>query len=156
MSTAPTLKDLEILNLIACGSFGKVYLVRDKKGTLYAMKKLSKEKIVMMRQVSHIRQEVEIMRQMNSNFCTKLVNSFQDEHYLYLILEFVPGGELFYHLRKYERFPVEVVRFYLAEVTAALGYLHDRIGCVYRDLKPENILLDKKGHIKLADYGFAK
>lgn len=103
-----------------------------------------------------MRQEVEIMRQVNSNFCTKLINSFQDEHYLYLILEFIPGGELFYHLRKYERFPIEVARFYLAEVTAALGYLHDRIGCVYRDLKPENILLDKKGHIKLADYGFAK
>lgn len=85
-----------------------------------------------------------------------MINSFQDDDYIYLIFEFIPGGELFYHLRKYERFPIEVARFYLAEISAALGYIHDQLGVVYRDLKPENVLLDKKGHIKLTDFGFAK
>ena len=79
MTAPPTLNDLTVIKPIAGGSFGKVYLVKDGKGTLYAMKKLSKEKIVLMRQVSHLRQEVEIMRQMNNFFCTKLVNCFQDE-----------------------------------------------------------------------------
>ena len=75
---------------------------------------------------------------------------------MYIILEFVAGGELFYHLRRFEKFPIEVTRFYLAELACALGYLHDALGTIYRDLKPENVLLDKKGHIKLADFGFAK
>jgi len=73
-----------------------------------------------------------------------------------MIFEFVPGGELFCHLRKCDRFPTQIARFYLAEISCALGYIHDTLGVVYRDLKPENILLDKRGHVRLTDFGFAK
>ncbi|CAL6019173.1 Kinase [Hexamita inflata] len=151
-----TLENLTVLNLIACGSFGKVYLVKDQAGTIYAMKQLSKQKIIMMRQVDHVRQEIEILRQVKSNYIAKMYSCFQDDKYVYMVFEFIPGGELFFHLRRYEQFPVEVARFYLAEISTALGYCHDQLGVLYRDLKPENVLLDKKGHVKLTDFGFAK
>ena len=73
-----------------------------------------------------------------------------------MLFEFVPGGELFYHLRQAGTFPFEVARFYAAEVVCGLGYCHDKLKCVYRDLKCENICLDKKGHAKMIDFGFAK
>lgn len=81
---------------------------------------------------------------------------FQTPEHVVMIFDFVPGGELFVHLRAAEKFPTEVARFYVAETATAIGYCHDKLGAIYRDLKPENILLDKKGHVKLTDFGFAK
>lgn len=81
--------------------------------------------------------------------------SHHDEAFLYMLLEYVPGGELFTYLRTAQRFNTATGRFYAAEIVSALEYLHAR-SIVYRDLKPENLLLDKEGHIKITDFGFAK
>ena len=81
--------------------------------------------------------------------------AFQSEHYLFIVLEFCPGGEIFYHMNKVLRFSERVAKFYFAEIVLALEYLHNR-NIFYRDLKPENILLDQDGHIKLADFGISR
>ena len=81
--------------------------------------------------------------------------TFQDDRNLYMLLEYVIGGELFSHLRKAGRFTNDVTRFYAAEIVLAIEYLHAR-DIIYRDLKPENLLLDNRGHIKITDFGFAK
>lgn len=81
--------------------------------------------------------------------------AFQDERNLYLLMEYVVGGEFFSHLRKAGRFPNAMAQFYAAEIVLAFEHLHS-LSIVYRDLKPENLLLDEKGHIKITDFGFAK
>lgn len=85
----------------------------------------------------------------------KLQFSFQDEEHLYLIMDFINGGELFYHLQQQGKFSEDRARFYVAEIVLALDYLH-KAGIVYRDVKPENILIDYEGHIKLTDFGLSK
>lgn len=85
----------------------------------------------------------------------KLQFAFQDEYNLYLIMEFINGGELFYHLKKSVRFNEARAKFYMAELVLALEYLHMN-GTVYRDVKPENILIDSEGHIRLTDFGLSK
>jgi len=85
----------------------------------------------------------------------KLHYAFQSPDKLYLVLDYCPGGELFFHLSRFRRFPERVARFYAAELLLALGHLHKR-GIIYRDLKPENVLLDADGHVKLGDFGLAK
>jgi serine/threonine protein kinase len=85
----------------------------------------------------------------------KLHFAFQTEHKLYLVVDFMAGGELFFYLRKYIRFTEDVVQFYAGEILLALEYLHTN-KILYRDLKPENILLDEEGHIKLTDFGLSK
>jgi len=138
------------------GSFGKVLLVR-KKATnkLYAMKVLRKERVVMRRQVAHTKTERLILEEIDSPFVIKLHSAFQCDTMLYLVLDYCPGGELFFHLNRAGIFPENVTRFYAAELVMALADLHQN-NVVYRDLKPENVLLDRHGHIKLADFGLCK
>lgn len=88
-------------------------------------------------------------------FIMKLQFSFQDENHLYFIMEFINGGELFYHLKKDKKFSEERAKFYAAEIILALEYLHKE-GVVYRDVKPENILIDSEGHVRLTDFGLSK
>jgi serine/threonine protein kinase len=154
---APTgLDDFELLRIIGTGSFAKVMLVRKKDtGKLYAMKVLKKEEIVRRNQVGHTRTERTILSRMHHPFMVKLRYSFQSELKLYMVLDYIRGGELFYHLRRAGRFPEDKARFYIAEVILALDYLH-RHNVIYRDLKPENILLSLDGHIKLTDFGLSK
>lgn len=87
--------------------------------------------------------------------CLTRFTTFQDDRNLYMLLEYVIGGELFSHLRKAGRFTNDMTRFYAAEIVLAIEYLHSR-DIIYRDLKPENLLLDSSGHIKITDFGFAK
>lgn len=89
-------------------------------------------------------------------FITTLITTFSDRDCLYMLLDFCPGGEIFSYLRKQKRFPENVARFYICEIVLILEFLHEKEGVAYRDLKPENILLDRKGHVKLVDFGFAK
>jgi serum/glucocorticoid-regulated kinase 2 len=152
----PTLDDFELLRVIGTGSFAKVMLVRKKDShKLYAMKVLKKEEILKRNQIGHTKTEREILAGMKHPFMVRLRYSFQTDLKLYMVLDYVRGGELFYHLRRAGKFPEDKARFYIAEVILALDFLH-RHNIIYRDLKPENILLDVSGHIKLTDFGLSK
>ena len=109
-----------------------------------------------MKQVDHILTEAHLLsEEIRFPFIVELYKKFMDENKLYLLLEYIPGGELFTHHRKAGKFPNDVSKFYSAEVLLTFEYLHSK-DIVYRDLKPENLLLDVEGHIKLIDFGFAK
>ncbi|ESL10075.1 protein kinase A catalytic subunit [Trypanosoma rangeli SC58] len=120
-----------------------------------ALKILKKQEVLRMKQVEHILAESSILQELNHPFIVNMLKGFMDNDRLYLLLEFVAGGELFTHLRKAGKFPNDVAKFYSAEVILAFEYLHSS-GIVYRDLKPENLLLDEQGNIKITDFGFAK
>ncbi|KAH9888397.1 kinase-like protein [Cubamyces lactineus] len=150
------LSDFIIQRTLGTGSFGRVHLVRSKHNLrFYAIKVLNKEKIVRMKQESHTRNEQMMLQAVQHPFIINLWGTFQDTANLYMVMDFVPGGELFTLLRRSNRFPDPVAKFYAAEVALALNYLHSN-DIIYRDLKPENILLNFDGHIKIADFGFAK
>lgn len=121
----------------------------------YAMKVLLKKNIKNERQKRHTQTERVILETAQSEFLVRLRYAFQSPHKLYLVVDYMPGGELFYHLRKIHRFKEEVAKFYAAEILLGLQYMHEN-NIIYRDLKPENILLDPKGHIKLTDFGLSK
>ena len=119
------------------------------------MKILKKSHLVRRRQIERTRTERKVLSAVNHPFIMKLHYAFQSPDKLYLVLDYCPGGELFFHLSRFRRFPERVARFYAAELLLALGHLHKR-GIIYRDLKPENVLLDADGHVKLGDFGLAK
>ena len=119
------------------------------------MKILSLREMIALEQVDHLRSEKKLLARVSHPMVTSLTWWTRDSHHLYLLCPYVPGGELFSYLRCYTRFPMDTATFYLAEVTAALSYLHS-LDIIYRDLKPENILLDSSGYIKIIDFGFAK
>ena len=147
----------------------------------YAVKVLKKAQVVKMKQVEHTNDERRMLQKVKHAFLVTLWGTFQDSKNLYMVMDFVEGGELFSLLRKSQvseldyfeyyyqsytlieyvysrqakRFPNPVAKFYAAEVTLALDYLHGQ-GIIYRDLKPENLLLDRHGHLKITDFGFAK
>ena len=151
-----SLEDFEILKLIGKGSFAKVYLVRKKSNQkLFSMKKLNKPFIKNYKQEQHTINERILLSKMNYPFLVKLYCAFQDKENLYFIMEFIQGGELFFHLHRETRFDDEKTRFYVAELILALNFLHKN-KIIYRDIKPENILLDKDGHIKLTDFGLSR
>ncbi|AGO12867.1 AaceriADL389Wp [[Ashbya] aceris (nom. inval.)] len=152
-------QDFEVLRLLGKGTFGQVYQVR-KKDTkrIYAMKVLSKKVIVKKNEIAHTIGERNILVRTASKSCPFIVGlkfSFQTPSDLYLVTDFLSGGELFWHLQKEGRFTEERAKFYIAELVLALEYLHDN-DIVYRDLKPENILLDANGNIALCDFGLSK
>jgi p70 ribosomal S6 kinase len=153
-------QDFELLRVLGKGGYGKVFQV--KKGTgadqgkIFAMKVLRKAKIVInQKDTAHTKAERNILESIKHPFIVDLIYAFQTGGKLYLILEYLPGGELFMHLEREGIFSEETACFYLAEITLALEHLHS-CGIVYRDLKPENILLDKDGHVKLTDFGLCK
>jgi len=150
---------LPLLRVLGKGSFGKVVLVQKRvgkeRGALFAMKILRKSHLVKRRQIERTRTERKVLSVVNHPFIMKLHYAFQSPDKLYLVLDYCPGGELFFHLSRFRRFPERVARFYAAELLLALGHLHKR-GIIYRDLKPENVLLDADGHVKLGDFGLAK
>uniref|UniRef100_A0A452EVY0 non-specific serine/threonine protein kinase n=1 Tax=Capra hircus TaxID=9925 RepID=A0A452EVY0_CAPHI len=148
----------ELLKVLGQGSYGKVFLVRKVKGSdagqLYAMKVLKKATLKVRDRVRS-KMERDILAEVNHPFIVKLHYAFQTEGKLYLILDFLRGGDLFTRLSKEVMFTEEDVKFYLAELALALDHLHS-LGIIYRDLKPENILLDEEGHIKITDFGLSK
>jgi serine/threonine protein kinase len=154
-STHKVTKDYKFLKVIGTGSFGKVYLVEYKDGIHYAMKVLDKRNIVDKKQNDHIMAERNVMSKVDHPFVVKMHRAFQSDNKLYFVLDFLNGGELFFHLKKEGRFTENKARFYAAEVVLALEHLHKN-GIIYRDLKPENILLGDDGHIKLTDFGLSK
>ncbi|KAI8386865.1 kinase-like domain-containing protein [Blakeslea trispora] len=150
------LDDFVLKRTVGTGSFGRVHLAQSKvNGKHYAIKALDKYDIVRLKQVEHINNEPTILREISHPFLVNLWDAFQDDTHLFMVMDYVPGGELFSMLRKEKKFSEHTAKFYAAEVLLALAYLHEN-GIVYRDLKPENILIDARGHVKVTDFGFAK
>eukprot|EP00808_Paulinella_micropora_P008078 g72365.t1 len=148
--------DFALLKVIGRGAYGKVFLVKKKAtGVLYAMKVLRKKDIIQKKVVGHTKSERSVLETIQHPFFVQLRYAFQTPSKLYLILDYVPGGELFTRLDEEVEFSEQVAAFYAAEVVLALEHLH-ALNIIYRDLKPENILLDREGHIRLTDFGFAK
>uniref|UniRef100_A0A8C6TLQ9 Serine/threonine-protein kinase Sgk1 n=1 Tax=Neogobius melanostomus TaxID=47308 RepID=A0A8C6TLQ9_9GOBI len=149
--------DFDFLKVIGKGSFGKVFLAKRKHDEkYYAVKVLQKKVILNRKEQKHIMAERNVLlKNVKHPFLVGLHYSFQTADKLYFVLDFINGGELFFHLQKERTFPEPRARFYIAEMASALGYLHS-INIVYRDLKPENILLDHEGHIVLTDFGLCK
>ncbi|MBN3286227.1 SGK3 kinase, partial [Polyodon spathula] len=149
--------DFDFLKVIGKGSFGRVLLAKHKlDNTYYAIKVLQKRVILNRREQKHIMAERNVLlKNIKHPFLVRLHYSFQTADKLYFVLDFINGGELFFHLQRERTFPEPRARFYIAEMASALGYLHS-INIVYRDLKPENILLDSQGHIVLTDFGLCK
>ncbi|OMJ71808.1 hypothetical protein SteCoe_29900 [Stentor coeruleus] len=149
------------IKVIGKGGFSQVSLVRQKNtGKLYACKTVSKANILKQKKVFLLLSEHKILSKVSHPFIIQLHSCFQTVtfmqiNYLHFILEFCPGGELFYHLGNLGKFTEDQARFYFAEVVLALEYLHEN-KIVFRDLKPENILLASDGHIKLSDFGLAR
>ncbi|KAI8354292.1 kinase-like domain-containing protein [Mortierella sp. GBAus27b] len=150
------LNDFRVHRTLGTGSFGRVHLVQSRYNSrFYAMKVLKKSEVVRLKQVEHTNNEKMILERVEHPFLINLWGTFHDVRNLYMVMDYVVGGELFSVLRKSQRFPEHVARFYTCEVLLALEYLHSH-AVIYRDLKPENLLLDAMGHIKITDFGFAK
>ncbi|RCH79981.1 camp-dependent protein kinase catalytic subunit [Rhizopus stolonifer] len=150
------LDDFSISRTLGTGSFGRVHLIQSKVNSrFYAMKVLKKTEVIRLKQVEHTNNEKHILESVAHPFLVNMWGTFQDSYNLYMIMDYVPGGELFSVLRRSQRFPDHVAKFYAAEVVLAIEYLHGK-DTIYRDLKPENLLLDAQGHIKITDFGFAK
>ncbi|CAD8166179.1 unnamed protein product [Paramecium octaurelia] len=150
------LADFQFEKVLGRGSFGKVMLVTHKEtNKLYAMKILRKEMIEKRNQRLHTQNERAILENVKNPFIVQLHYAFQTRTKLYLIMDFLIGGELFFHLRRAFRFQEERAKFYAAELILAIEYLH-KCDIIYRDLKPENILLDMEGHLKITDFGLSK
>ncbi|KAG6817077.1 hypothetical protein H0H87_012845 [Tephrocybe sp. NHM501043] len=156
------LSDFEVRRTLGSGTFARVLLVRHRLSTAhpsshthFAMKVLRKTDIVKLRQVEHVNAERYILSRVSHPFVVDLFATFQDSINVYMLMSYVPGGELFTHLRRARRFTPDVTRFYLATIILALKYLHS-FNIIYRDLKPENLLLDARGYLRLTDFGFAK
>lgn len=154
--TTLSIDQFDLLKVIGKGSFGKVMQVRKRDtNRIYAMKILNKSKIVSRSEVTHTLAERTVLAKITHPFIVPLKFSFQTPEKLYLVLAFVNGGELFYHLQQETKFDENRARFYIAELLTALECLHG-YNIIYRDLKPENILLDCTGHIALCDFGLCK
>ncbi|ORZ11435.1 kinase-like domain-containing protein [Absidia repens] len=154
----PQLKlgDFHVMRTLGTGSFGRVHLIQSRVNARhYAMKVLKKTEVVRLKQVEHTNNEKHILEAVAHPFLVNLWGTFQDDSNLYMVMDYVAGGELFSVLRRSHRFPDHVAKFYAGEVLLAIDYLHSK-DIIYRDLKPENLLLDNQGHIKITDFGFAK
>ncbi|KAL6181537.1 hypothetical protein ACLB2K_048192 [Fragaria x ananassa] len=154
--------DFEILRVVGRGAFGKVFQVRKKRcdgeedgDGLYAMKVMRKETVIKKNHVDYMKAERDILTKVVHPFIVQLRYSFQSKSKLYLIMDFMNGGHLFYHLYRQRIFSEDQARFYTAEIVSAVSHLH-KCGIVHRDLKPENVLMDADGHVMLTDFGLAK
>uniref|UniRef100_A0A452RZ08 Rho-associated protein kinase 2 n=1 Tax=Ursus americanus TaxID=9643 RepID=A0A452RZ08_URSAM len=145
-------EDYDVVKVIGRGAFGEVQLVRHKASQkVYAMKLLSKFEMIKRSDSAFFWEERDIMAFANSPWVVQLFCAFQDDKYLYMVMEYMPGGDLVNLMSNYD-VPEKWAKFYTAEVVLALDAIHS-MGLIHRDVKPDNMLLDKHGHLKLADFG---
>ncbi|KAE9455474.1 hypothetical protein C3L33_12620, partial [Rhododendron williamsianum] len=148
--------DFEPLTMIGKGAFGEVRVCKEKKtGHVYAMKKLKKSEMLRRGQVEHVKAERNLLAEVDSNCIVKLYCSFQDEEYLYLIMEYLPGGDMMTLLMRKDTLTEDEARFYVGETVLAIESIHKH-NYIHRDIKPDNLLLDRYGHMKLSDFGLCK
>ncbi|CCF56171.1 hypothetical protein KAFR_0A07370 [Kazachstania africana CBS 2517] len=153
--TRLSLEDFQTVKVIGKGAFGEVRLVQKKDtGKIYAMKTLLKSEMYKKDQLAHVKAERDVLAGSDSPWVVSLYYSFQDAQYLYLIMEFLPGGDLMTMLIRWQLFTEDVTRFYMAECILAIETVH-KLGFIHRDIKPDNILIDIRGHIKLSDFGLS-
>ncbi|CAB4384676.1 unnamed protein product [Rhizophagus irregularis] len=149
------LSHFHLLRSVGKGAFGKVRVVQHKQTkTLYALKYINKAKCIKMRAVENIIQERRLLEEIEYNLVCNLRYAFQDDENLFMVLDLMLGGDLRFHLERQGSLKEEVVKFYVAEVSLGLHYLHSK-KIVHRDLKPDNVLLDEKGHAHLTDFNIA-
>lgn len=145
--------DFEAIKVIGKGAFGEVRLVQKvDTGHVYAMKVLRKVEMVEREQVAHVRAERDVLVEADHQWVVKMYFSFQDPTNLYLIMEFLPGGDMMTLLMTKDTLSEEAAQFYMAETCLAIEYIHG-LGFIHRDIKPDNLLLDSRGHLKLSDFG---
>lgn len=146
----------DILKLVGEGAFGKVFVVKNALNQeIYAMKVISKKLLRKKNNIQYMKSEREILTKTNHPFVTSLRYAFQSETKLYLVMDFLSGGELFFHLKRIGLILERDARFYFCEMILAIEFLHS-INIIHRDLKPENVLLRSDGHICITDFGLAK
>ncbi|XP_040954644.1 serine/threonine-protein kinase tricornered isoform X1 [Gossypium hirsutum] len=149
-------EDFELLTIIGKGAFGEVRICREKTtGQVYAMKKLKKSEMLRRGQVEHVKAERNLLAEVDSNCIVKLYFSFQDDDFLYLIMEYLPGGDMMTLLMRKDILSDDEARFYVAETVLAIESIH-RHNYIHRDIKPDNLLLDRYGHLRLSDFGLCK
>ncbi|KAE8679642.1 Detected protein of confused Function [Hibiscus syriacus] len=148
--------DFELLTIIGKGAFGEVRICREKtSGQVYAMKKLTKSEMLRRGQVEHVKAERNLLAEVDSNCIVKLYFSFQDDEFLYLIMEYLPGGDMMTLLMRKDILTDDEARFYVAETVLAIESIHVH-NYIHRDIKPDNLLLDRYGHLRLSDFGLCK
>ncbi|KAK6940647.1 Protein kinase domain [Dillenia turbinata] len=148
--------DFELLTMIGKGAFGEVRVCREKTtGHVYAMKKLKKSEMLRRGQVEHVKAERNLLAEVDSNCIVKLYCSFQDDEFLYLIMEYLPGGDMMTLLMRKDTLTEDEARFYVGETVLAIESIHKH-NYIHRDIKPDNLLLDKYGHLRLSDFGLCK
>ncbi|KAI9144790.1 hypothetical protein BKA69DRAFT_1054431 [Paraphysoderma sedebokerense] len=154
---SPSIRDFDIIKPISKGAFGSVFLAKKKvTGDYYAIKVLKKSDMVQKNQVTNVKAERMILMMQNENpHVAKLYYSFQSKDNLYLVMEYLNGGDCAALIKALGGLPEDWARAYIAEVILGLDYLHAR-GTVHRDLKPDNFLIDSKGHLKLTDFGLSR
>ncbi|VVA96907.1 unnamed protein product [Arabis nemorensis] len=150
------IEDFEVMKVVGKGAFGKVYQVRKKETSeIYAMKVMRKDHIMEKNHAEYMKAERDILTKIDHPFIVQLKYSFQTKYRLYLVLDFINGGHLFFQLYHQGLFREDLARVYTAEIVSAVSHLHEK-GIMHRDLKPENILMDADGHVMLTDFGLAK
>lgn len=155
-NTDISLSDFTFIKLLGSGASGRIFLVQKKSSSnYYAMKAMKKQEISKKKHQEYAFNELKILQKNECPYICSLKYSFQTQDFLYLAMDFLAGGDLFFHLRQENAFPEEKARRYTCEILCALEYLHEN-GVIYRDLKPENVLFDSKGHVRLVDFGLAK
>ena len=151
-----SIRDYTSLAIIGRGAFGEVHVCREKKtGQIVAVKKIRKDVLKIKNQVIHVRNEQLFMSKVKSPWIVELKASFQEDDYLYLVMEYLPGGDFMNLLIKKDILTEDEAKFYTAELILAIENIH-KLDCIHRDIKPDNVLIDKTGHIKLSDFGLAK
>lgn len=149
-------EDFELLCVVGRGAFGKVFQVRKRDtGEVFAMKVMRKDRIRAKDHHEYVRAERDVLTSIVHPYVVTLRYSFQTPSRLYLVLDFVNGGHLFFQLFRAGTFDERRARLYTAEIVLAVAHLHS-LGIVHRDLKPENVLLDAEGHVRITDFGLAK
>ncbi|KAJ1723819.1 rim15, signal transduction response regulator [Coemansia erecta] len=155
--TMPSIHDFSILKPISKGAYGSVFLAKKRTtGEYYAIKILKKADMIAKNQISNVKAERAIMMaQTGSPFVVRLLYTFQTRSSLYLVMEYLNGGDCASLLKIIGPLPLDWARQYLAEVVLGIEDLHKR-NVVHRDLKPDNLLIDSEGHLKLTDFGLSK
>ena len=150
------IKDFESISIIGKGAFGEVRVCKyTPTGEIVAVKKMKKDEMYKKNQILHVRAERDVLSEARLPWVVELKYSFQDDTYLYLVMEFCAGGDLMSLLINKDILSEDEARFYTAELVLCLEAVH-KLKCIHRDIKPDNILIEKSGHVKLSDFGLSK